>query len=30
MLLAAPWVTRGVVAADRWLIRGLLGPGRLT
>jgi len=23
-------VTRGVVAADRWLIRGLLGPGRLT
>ena len=28
MLLAAPWVTRGVVAADRWLIRGLLGPGR--
>ena len=30
MLLAAPWVTRGVAAADRWLIRGLLGPGRLT
>src|SRR5256886_16174614 len=30
MLLAAPWVTRAVVAADRWLIRGLLGPGRLT
>jgi signal transduction histidine kinase len=29
MLLAAPWVTRAVVAADRWLIRGLLGPGRL-
>jgi signal transduction histidine kinase len=28
MLLAAPWVTRGAVAADRWLIRGLLGPGR--
>ena len=27
MLLAAPWVTRAVVAADRWLIRGLLGPG---
>jgi hypothetical protein len=23
MLLAAPWVTRAVVAADRWLIRGL-------
>jgi len=30
MLLAAPWVTRAVVAADCWLIRGLLGPGRLT
>src|SRR6266566_5234074 len=30
MLLAAPWVTRAAVAADRWLIRGLLGPGRLT
>jgi signal transduction histidine kinase len=29
MLLAAPWVTRAVVAADRWLLRGLLGPGRL-
>jgi signal transduction histidine kinase len=29
MLLAAPSVTRGVVAADRWLIRGLLGPGRM-
>jgi signal transduction histidine kinase len=29
MLLAAPWVTRAVVAADRWLIRGLLGPGTL-
>jgi len=29
MLLAAPWLTRAVVAADRWLIRGLLGPGRL-
>jgi signal transduction histidine kinase len=27
MLLAAPWVTRVVVAADRRLIRGLLGPG---
>jgi signal transduction histidine kinase len=27
MLLAAPWVTRAVVAADRRLIRGLLGPG---
>jgi len=30
MLLAAPWVTRAVVSADRWLIRGLLGPGSLT
>jgi signal transduction histidine kinase len=28
-LLLAPWVTRAVVAADRWLIRGLLGPGAL-
>jgi signal transduction histidine kinase len=27
MLLAAPWVTRAVVTADRWLIRSLLGPG---
>jgi signal transduction histidine kinase len=30
MLLAAPWVIRAVVAADRRLLRGLLGPGRLT
>jgi signal transduction histidine kinase len=29
MLLAAPWVTRAVVEADRWLLRNLLGPGRL-
>jgi signal transduction histidine kinase len=29
MLLAAPWVTRAVVAADRWLLHALLGPGRL-
>jgi signal transduction histidine kinase len=29
MLLAAPWVTRAVASADYWLIRGLLGPGRL-
>jgi signal transduction histidine kinase len=29
MVLAAPWVTRAVVAADRWLLEGLLGPGRL-
>ena len=25
-VLAAPWVARAAVAADRWLIRGLLGP----
>jgi signal transduction histidine kinase len=29
MLLAAPWVTRAIVSADGWLIRSLLGPGRL-
>src|ERR1035438_6088324 len=29
MVLAAPWVTRTVVAADRRLIRGLLSPGPL-
>jgi signal transduction histidine kinase len=29
MILAAPWVARGSAAADRWLMRGLLGPGRL-
>jgi signal transduction histidine kinase len=29
MLLAAPWVTRAAVSADRWLMLGLLGPGRL-
>jgi signal transduction histidine kinase len=28
-LLAAPWLTRGVVAADRWLLRALLGPGAM-
>jgi signal transduction histidine kinase len=28
-LLMAPWCTRGVVAADRWLMRALLGPGEL-
>ncbi|WP_406440705.1 sensor domain-containing protein [Streptomyces sp. NBC_01613] len=28
-LLAAPWVTRGIVAVDRWLVRALLGPGEL-
>ena len=30
LLLGAPWLTRGVVALDRWLIRSLLGPGTLT
>jgi signal transduction histidine kinase len=29
MLLAAPWVARAVTSADGWLIRALLGPGRL-
>jgi signal transduction histidine kinase len=29
MLLAAPWVTRAIASADGWLIRSLLGPGRL-
>ncbi|MEU4241761.1 sensor domain-containing protein [Actinoplanes sp. NPDC026619] len=29
MLLAAPWITPAVVSADAWLIRRLLGPGRL-
>jgi signal transduction histidine kinase len=29
MLLAAPWLTRAVTSADAWLIRALLGPGRL-
>jgi signal transduction histidine kinase len=29
MLLVAPWVTRAVVSADRWLIQGTLGPGTL-
>ncbi len=26
LLLAAPWPVRGITQADRWLIRGLLGP----
>jgi signal transduction histidine kinase len=30
LLLLAPWLTRGVVGADRWLIRALLGPGTLS
>jgi len=29
LLLAAPWLTRATVAADRWLIRSLLEPGTL-
>jgi signal transduction histidine kinase len=29
MVLAAPWVARGASAADCWLMRGMLGPGRL-
>jgi signal transduction histidine kinase len=28
-LLAGPWLLRAVTAGDRWLVRGLLGPGRL-
>jgi len=29
MVLAAPWVARAAAAADVWLMRGMLGPGRL-
>jgi signal transduction histidine kinase len=29
MVLAAAWVTHAVTWVDRWLARGLLGPGRL-
>ena len=29
MLLAAPWAARAVSSADRWLMRRLLGPGRM-
>lgn len=29
MLLTAPWVARAITSADAWLIRSLLGPGRL-
>jgi signal transduction histidine kinase len=29
MILAAPLVARGACAADCWLMRGMLGPGRL-
>jgi signal transduction histidine kinase len=28
-VLAAPWLARMVIAADRWLMRGLLGPPKL-
>jgi signal transduction histidine kinase len=30
LLLIAPWLTRGAVRVDQWLIRSLLGPGTLT
>jgi len=30
LLLIAPWLTRGVVRADCWLLRSLLGPGTLS
>jgi signal transduction histidine kinase len=30
VLLAAPWVTRLLVTADRWLMSSLLGAGRLS
>jgi signal transduction histidine kinase len=29
MVLAAPWVARGAAAADCWMMRGMLGRGRL-
>jgi signal transduction histidine kinase len=29
MILASPWVARAASTADRWLIRGMLGPGKL-
>jgi signal transduction histidine kinase len=29
MLLAAPWLARATASADCWLMRGMLGPGRL-
>jgi signal transduction histidine kinase len=29
LLVCAPWATRAVAGLDRWLIRNLLGPGRL-
>jgi signal transduction histidine kinase len=30
LLLAAPWAAHGLTEADRWLMRGLLGPGSAT
>jgi len=29
MVLASPWLARAASSADRWLIRGMLGPGKL-
>jgi signal transduction histidine kinase len=29
MVFVAPWVTRAIVGVDRWLVRGLLGHGKL-
>src|SRR5262249_5571272 len=29
MILASPWLARGASTADSWLIRGMLGPGKL-
>jgi signal transduction histidine kinase len=29
MILASPWLARAASTADRWLIRGMLGPGQL-
>jgi len=29
MAAAAPWIARGAAGADVWLMRGMLGPGRL-
>jgi len=29
MILASPWLARAASTADRWLIRGMLGPGKL-
>lgn len=28
-IMIAPWVTRGIVTVDRWLVRALLGPGEM-